>query len=101
HITIAANPGDVVIIDDEGNTPEWEGAFQAEGKAFFDIYDIEICLDQKRAKLRWNLAREINNRCAASTPILLDPGQLAGSTGSSGSHQAIRTVCVWQVRPAA
>ncbi|MCD6497315.1 MAG: right-handed parallel beta-helix repeat-containing protein, partial [Deltaproteobacteria bacterium] len=42
HITIAANPGDVVIIDDEGNTPEWEGAFQAEGKAFFDIYDIEI-----------------------------------------------------------
>jgi len=42
HITFAANPGDTVIIDDQMSTPQWEGTFEAEDVAYFDIYNIEI-----------------------------------------------------------
>jgi hypothetical protein len=42
YITYAANPGDTVIIDDQGNTPEWEGTVDCNKKAYLNFYGLKV-----------------------------------------------------------
>ena len=42
YITYAANPGDTVVIDDRGSTPEWEGTIDCNKKSYLNFYGLKV-----------------------------------------------------------
>jgi len=42
YITYAANPGDTVVIDDQGMTPDWEGTVDCNKKSYINFYGLKV-----------------------------------------------------------